>query len=129
MDRQFPPLGVKLVASNDRNLKVIVKLRRSIAQTSPVFPPLSEGGALAVVVQAFQENRYRTRLSPRPHPLKRRGCAPRVLLRSGGDGGAGKGGEVEGATPFLPFKVRHRAGMTIAQQIAHFFAPFRALSR
>ena len=50
MDRHFPPLGVKLVASNDRNLKVIVKLRRPIAQTNPVFPPLSEGEALAIVV-------------------------------------------------------------------------------
>ena len=28
MDRPFPPLGVKLVASNERNLKVIFKLRR-----------------------------------------------------------------------------------------------------
>ena len=36
-----------------------------------------------------------------------------------------KGGKVEGATPFLPFKVRHRAGMTIAQQIAHFSSSFR----
>ena len=88
MDRPFPPLGVKLVASNDRNLKVIVKLRRPIVQTSPANPPLSEGGALAVLVKRLQENRYRTRVFPRPHPLKRRGCARRVPLPASGDGGA-----------------------------------------
>ena len=38
------------MALNDRNLKAIFKLRRPIAQTSPVFPPLSEVEALAVVV-------------------------------------------------------------------------------
>ena len=104
MDRQFPPLGVKLVASNDRNLKVIFKLRRPIAQTSPVFPPLSEGGALAVVVRSIQENGYRTRVFPRANPLKRRGCAPRVPLPSGGDGGAGEGGKWRERPPFLPSK-------------------------
>ena len=35
MDRQFPPLGVKFVASNDRNLKVIFKLRRQALQIRP----------------------------------------------------------------------------------------------
>ena len=38
------------------------------------------------------------------------------------------GEKVEGATPFLPFKVRHRTGMTIAHQIAHFFIPFSGVS-
>ena len=127
MDRRFPPLGVKLVASNDRNLKVIVKLRRPIAQASPVFPPLSEGGALAVVVKALPENRYGTRVFPRPHPLKRRGCAPCVPLRSGGDGRAQKGRKWRERPPFLPLLVRHQAGMTIAHQIAHFSSPFRGV--
>ena len=123
MDQPFPPPGVKLVASNDRNLKVIVKLRRPIAQTSPVFPPLREGGALAVVVKALPENRYGTQVFPRPHPLKRRGWAPRVPLRSGGDGGAQKGRKWRERPPFLPLLVRHQAGMTIAHQIAHFSSP------
>ena len=124
MDQPFPPLGVKLVASNDRNLKVIVKLRRPIAQTSPVFPPLREGGALAVVVKALPENRCATQVFPRPHPLKRRGWAPRVPLPSGGDGGAQKGRKWRERPPFLPLLVRHRAGMTIAHQIVHFSSPF-----
>ena len=102
MDRRFPPPGVKLVASNDRNWKVIVKLRRPIAQTSPVFPPLSEGGALVVVVVSFQENRYRTRVLPRPHPLRRRGCAGRLPLPAGGDGDAQKGRKWRERPPFYP---------------------------
>ena len=102
MDRRFPPPGVKLVASNDRNWKVIVKLRRPIAQTSPVFPPLSEGGALVVVVVSFHENRYRTRVFPRPHHLGRRGCAGRLPLPAGGDGGAQKGRKWRERPPFYP---------------------------
>ena len=129
MDRQFPPLGVKLVASNDRNLKVIVKLRRPIAQISPVFRPLSEVEALAAVVKALPENPHGTGVFPRPHHLRRRGCAPRVPLPSGGNRGAQKGGKWRERPPFLPFKVRHRAGMTIAHQIAHFSSPFRAGGR
>ena len=35
------------------------------------------------------------------------------------------GEKVEGETPLVAFKVRHRAGMTIAHQIAHFSSPFR----
>ena len=34
------------------------------------------------------------------------------------------GEKVEGSTPLFAFKVRHRAGMTIAHQIAHFSSPF-----
>lgn len=68
MDRRIPPPGVKLVASNDRNLKVIVKLRIPIAQTSPTNPPLSEGGVLTT---------------------EGGGAVPRrVPHRSGGDSGA-----------------------------------------
>ena len=77
------------------------------------------------MVKALPKNRYRTRVFPRPHPLKRRGCAPRVPLRSGGDGGAQKGRKWRERPPFLPLLVRHRAGMTIAHQIAHFSSPFR----
>ena len=51
---------------------------------------------------------------------------PRVPLQSLAEIVPHERGEVEGATPLvLPFKVRDRAGMTIAQQIAHFSSPFR----
>ena len=36
-----------------------------------------------------------------------------------------QGSFCRGSDPLLPFKVRHRAGMTIAQQIVHFSSPFR----
>ena len=106
-----------------RNLKVVFTLRRPIAQTSPVFSPLSEGEALAVVVQDLPENPHGTRVFRVLDNKGKRGCAPRVSLLSGRVRAAREGGEVEGATPFLPLLMGHRAGMTIAHQIAHFSSP------
>ena len=87
MDRPFPPPGVKLVASNYRNLKVIFKLCRQTlyfrlsqrAEPSPSW------------FRRYQENPYRTRCFRVLTPLRRRGCAPWVPVLPGGDRAAREG--------------------------------------
>ena len=89
---------VKLVAPNDRNLKVIAKLHRSIAQTSPVFPPLSEARASLLWYRLFPEDPHGTGV---PHVLintGKRGCEPPSPLSPAGDR-AGRGGEHAGRRP------------------------------
>ena len=91
-------------------MNVIFNIHMTCSSNQLEIVFLSEGEALAVVVQAFQENRYRTRVFPRPHHLKRRGCAPRVPLPSGGDGGAQKGGKWRERPPFYPSKCATERG-------------------
>ena len=93
---------------------------------------LSDGGALAVVVRDFSETPHGTRDNTDfPRPMRDREARRRLACppSPGATARRTRGGLVEGATPFLPFKVRHRAGMTIAHQIAHFSSPFRAGGR
>ena len=85
-----------------RNLKVVFTLRRPIVQTSPVFSPLSEGEALAVVVQDLPENPHGTSVFRVLDNKGKRGCAPRVSLLSGRVRAAREGGKWRERPPFYP---------------------------
>ena len=62
--------------SHERILKVICNIHMTYSSNQLEIVFLLECTALAVVVGRFQEKRYRRRVFPRPHHLKRRGCAP-----------------------------------------------------
>ena len=119
-DRRFPPLGVKAVASYSCATEKGGVAHQVAHQVAHAFDnpnaPRSEGGALAVVVQAVPGNPHWTWVgTDSPSPLRQsavrrrpRASPPRTARR----GAAREGEEVEGATPPFSALVRHRGGVS-----------------
>ena len=98
------------MAHEKRTLNVIFNIHMTGSSNQLEIVFLSEGEALAAVVQALPGNPHGTGVSHVLNNEGNRGCARRGSFSPGGDRAAREGEKVEGATPFFWPLVRHGEG-------------------